>query len=174
MILDGNEHNKYIFWKLTGQVLKWEHLDLFFKFFSIFGLRVDPSLLLGDMYRALSVLTSRPVPKREPSSFPMLHDAILALASTFSNDPEQEASTRHTTSLSTDLAPLKIRLQCGQSVIGNSVGYRQRVRFRLPMTSIHLALVERVHDARRCGYKENDRRRRLTRLACPSSLHTRT
>ncbi|KAJ7291292.1 hypothetical protein C8J57DRAFT_1113157 [Mycena rebaudengoi] len=69
-------------------------LDLFFKFFSIFSLRVVPSLFLRDMYCALSVPKSQPTPKT-PNYSPMLHNAILALASAFSDDPEiRDANTR--------------------------------------------------------------------------------
>jgi hypothetical protein len=69
-------------------------LDLFFKFFSIFSLRVVPSLFLRDMYHALSVPESQRTPKT-PNYSPMLHNAILALASAFSDDPRlQDMRTR--------------------------------------------------------------------------------
>ncbi|KAJ6565451.1 hypothetical protein DFH09DRAFT_919459 [Mycena vulgaris] len=61
-------------------------LDLAFKFFTFFCLRLIPSLFLRDMHRALSVpRTSRP--PRTPYYSPMLHNAILASSAVFSDDP---------------------------------------------------------------------------------------
>jgi hypothetical protein len=68
-------------------------LDLFFKFFSIFSLRVVPSLFLRDMYRALRVPSWQPPPKT-PNYSPMLHNAILAVASVFSDDPRIRNANR--------------------------------------------------------------------------------
>ncbi|KAJ7291268.1 hypothetical protein C8J57DRAFT_1043741 [Mycena rebaudengoi] len=70
--LDRKEHDKI--------------LDLFFKFFCVFTLPVVPCVFLQDMHRALSVPESQPPPKT-PNYSPMLHNAILALASAFSDDP---------------------------------------------------------------------------------------
>ncbi|KAJ7288486.1 hypothetical protein C8J57DRAFT_1280412 [Mycena rebaudengoi] len=77
--LDRKEHDKM--------------LDLFFKFFSIFSLRVVPSLFLTDMYRALRVPSWQPPPKT-PNYSPMLHNAILAVASVFSDDPRIRNANR--------------------------------------------------------------------------------
>jgi Fungal specific transcription factor domain len=61
-------------------------LDLLFKFFSSWCLRVVPILFLRDMFRALSVPPSQPAPRTSHYS-PMLHNALLALAMAFSDDP---------------------------------------------------------------------------------------
>lgn len=61
-------------------------LDLTFKFFPIFSLRLVPDMFLRDMHRALSV--PRPQnPPRTPNYSPMLHNAILSIASIFADDP---------------------------------------------------------------------------------------
>ncbi|KAJ7178079.1 hypothetical protein C8R46DRAFT_1329048 [Mycena filopes] len=61
-------------------------LDLSFKFFIIWCLRVVPSLFLRDMYRALSVPRSHPAP-RTPHYSPMLHNALLCVSAAYSDDP---------------------------------------------------------------------------------------
>ncbi|CAK5284862.1 unnamed protein product [Mycena citricolor] len=61
-------------------------LDLLFKFFTMWCMRVVPSLFLRDMHRHLSVPGSSPPPKTTHYS-PMLHNALIALASGFSDDP---------------------------------------------------------------------------------------
>lgn len=61
-------------------------LDLLFKFFTSWCLRVVPALFLRDMYRALSVPASQTPPKT-PHYSPMLHNALIALAAAFSDDP---------------------------------------------------------------------------------------
>ncbi|KAF7369302.1 Zn(2)-C6 fungal-type domain-containing protein [Mycena venus] len=60
-------------------------LDLSFKFFTTFSLRIVPSLFLKDMYRALSVPRSQR-PPRTPHYSPMLHNALLAVSLNFSDD----------------------------------------------------------------------------------------
>ncbi|KAJ7170905.1 hypothetical protein C8R43DRAFT_875329 [Mycena crocata] len=60
-------------------------LDMSFKFFTMFCLRVVPSLFLRDMYRALS--RPRTCPPKTPYYSPMLHNALIALAAIFSDDP---------------------------------------------------------------------------------------
>ncbi|KAJ7291285.1 hypothetical protein C8J57DRAFT_213548 [Mycena rebaudengoi] len=61
-------------------------LDLFLKFFAIFPLHVVPHLFLRDMYRALSFPASQS-PPRTTNYSPMLHNAVMALAAAFSDDP---------------------------------------------------------------------------------------
>ncbi|KAJ7028672.1 fungal-specific transcription factor domain-containing protein [Mycena alexandri] len=61
-------------------------LDLTFKFSTMWCLRVVPSLFLRDMYRALSVPRSKQSP-RTPYYSPMLHNALLAVAALYSDDP---------------------------------------------------------------------------------------
>lgn len=61
-------------------------LDLLFKFFTSWCLRIVPPLFLRDMYRALVGPPSQPTPKT-PHYSPMLHNALIALASAFSDDP---------------------------------------------------------------------------------------
>ncbi|KAJ7130304.1 fungal-specific transcription factor domain-containing protein [Mycena epipterygia] len=70
--LDRKEHDKII--------------DLSLKFFTMWCLRIVPSLFLRDMYRALSVPRSQQ-PPRTPHYSPMLHNAFLALAALYSNNP---------------------------------------------------------------------------------------
>ncbi|KAJ7704480.1 hypothetical protein B0H17DRAFT_1039775 [Mycena rosella] len=61
-------------------------LDLSFKFFTMFCLRLVPSLFLRDMHRALSVRRTE-CPPKTPFYSPMLHNAILSTAALFSDDP---------------------------------------------------------------------------------------
>ncbi|OCH90022.1 hypothetical protein OBBRIDRAFT_633141 [Obba rivulosa] len=61
-------------------------LDLLFKFFACWGLRIVPQLFLRDMHRSLSHPPGAPVPETAHYS-PMLHNAIIALATAFSDDP---------------------------------------------------------------------------------------
>ncbi|KAJ7512365.1 hypothetical protein B0H11DRAFT_2268428 [Mycena galericulata] len=60
-------------------------LDLSFKFFVSFNLRIVPSLFLRDMYRALSVPPSQRPPRTSYYS-PMLHNALLAVSANFSDN----------------------------------------------------------------------------------------
>lgn len=62
-------------------------LDLLFKFFTSWCLRIIPALFLRDMYRALSVPHSQ-APPRTPHYSPMLHNALVALALAFADDPK--------------------------------------------------------------------------------------
>ncbi|KIM41300.1 hypothetical protein M413DRAFT_445331 [Hebeloma cylindrosporum] len=62
-------------------------LDLLFKFFTSWCLRIVPALFCRDMYRALSVPRSQPPPKT-PHYSPMLHNALVALALAFLDEPE--------------------------------------------------------------------------------------
>ncbi|KAJ7151912.1 hypothetical protein C8R43DRAFT_846056, partial [Mycena crocata] len=61
-------------------------LDLCFKFYLSWCMRIVPALFLRDMHRYLSVPRSRTPPKT-PHYSPMLHNALLALATAFSDDP---------------------------------------------------------------------------------------
>ncbi|KAJ7277435.1 hypothetical protein C8J57DRAFT_1309251 [Mycena rebaudengoi] len=70
--LDRREHDKI--------------LDLCFKFFTMWCMRIVPALFLRDMHRALSVPRSQQPPKTPHYSM-MLHNALIALASAFSDDP---------------------------------------------------------------------------------------
>jgi hypothetical protein len=90
--IDRREHDKSVFlpsFAITGQFLKLHLsriLDLFLKFFAIFPLHVVPHLFLRDMYRALSFPASQS-PPRTTNYSPMLHNAVMALAAAFSDDP---------------------------------------------------------------------------------------
>ncbi|THV02241.1 hypothetical protein K435DRAFT_749764 [Dendrothele bispora CBS 962.96] len=60
-------------------------LDLLFKFFSSWCLRIVPTLFLRDMYRYLSIPRNETPAKRSHYS-PMLHNALLSVAAAFSDD----------------------------------------------------------------------------------------
>jgi hypothetical protein len=86
----------WIGWSMTGMSLnslfqkKAYHcsriLDLVFKFFTSWCLRIVPPLFLRDMYRALKVPKTQTPPRLSHYS-PMLHNAILALGTAFSDVP---------------------------------------------------------------------------------------
>ncbi|RDB17161.1 Nitrogen assimilation transcription factor nirA [Hypsizygus marmoreus] len=61
-------------------------LDLLFKFFTSWCLRIVPDLFLRDMHRALSGHRSQTPPKTTHYS-PMLHNALISVATAFSDDP---------------------------------------------------------------------------------------
>lgn len=61
-------------------------LDLMFKFFTSWCLRIVPVLFLRDMWRVLNAPRTQFPPKATHYS-PMLHNALLALATAFSDDP---------------------------------------------------------------------------------------
>lgn len=61
-------------------------LGLLFRFFTSWGLRVIPKLFQRDMHRCLSLPTSLP-PLKTAHYSPMLHNALLAVATAFSDDP---------------------------------------------------------------------------------------
>ncbi|KAF7967505.1 hypothetical protein HWV62_41412 [Athelia sp. TMB] len=61
-------------------------LDLLFKFFTSWCLRIVPVLFLRDMYRVLRVPRSQTPPKT-PHYSPMLHNALMSLATAFSDQP---------------------------------------------------------------------------------------
>ncbi len=61
-------------------------LGLLFRFFTSWGLRVIPKLFQRDMHRCLSSPSSLP-PHKTAHYSPMLHNALLAVATAFSDDP---------------------------------------------------------------------------------------
>lgn len=61
-------------------------LEILFKFFSSWGLRIVPELFLRDMHRALTAPPSAPLLKSAHYS-PMLHNSVLALSTAYSDDP---------------------------------------------------------------------------------------
>lgn len=61
-------------------------IDLLFRFCTSWCFRVIPTLFFRDMQRALTLPASAPIPRASHYS-PMLHNAILALATAFSDDP---------------------------------------------------------------------------------------
>ncbi|KAF5384224.1 hypothetical protein D9615_003446 [Tricholomella constricta] len=70
--LDRKEHDKL--------------LDLLFKFCMSWCLRIVPDLFLRDMYQTLTTPRSQTPPKTAHYS-PMLHNALIAVATAFSDDP---------------------------------------------------------------------------------------
>jgi hypothetical protein len=76
---------------LLNGLPKWTYhmnslLDLLFRFFTSWGLRVIPKLFQRDMHRCLS-LPSSLSPLKTAHYSPMLHNALLAVATAFSDDP---------------------------------------------------------------------------------------
>ncbi|KAJ7731550.1 hypothetical protein DFH07DRAFT_755597 [Mycena maculata] len=95
--VDGTHPNPDVDWSryLPPQVPldRHEHdrvLDLCFKFFTMWCMRVVPALFLRDMHRHLSNPRSG-VPPKSPHYSPMLHNALIALATAFSDDPRISA-----------------------------------------------------------------------------------
>lgn len=86
--LDKREHDKFVLPQSqdTESSLSFRILDLSFKFFTSFSLRIVPSLFLRDMHRALSVHRTQRSP-RTPHYSPMLHNTLLAVSTNFSDDP---------------------------------------------------------------------------------------
>ncbi|KAF8646639.1 hypothetical protein AX16_007139 [Volvariella volvacea WC 439] len=68
-------------------------LDLLFRFVTCYCLRVIPPLFLRDMWRTLSTPLGQPPPKA-PHYSPMLHNALLAVASCFCDEPEVYETAR--------------------------------------------------------------------------------
>ncbi|TFK48724.1 hypothetical protein OE88DRAFT_1663816 [Heliocybe sulcata] len=69
-------------------------LDLCFKFFTSWCMRVVPELFLRDMYLYLSVAETE-LPPKTPHYSPMLHNALLALSLAFSDKPHlKDINTR--------------------------------------------------------------------------------
>ena len=79
--------------KLLIHYLFHRALDLLFKFFTSWCLRVMPALFLRDMYRALCIPRSQTPPKT-PHYSPMLHNALVALALAFADEPFNDIKTR--------------------------------------------------------------------------------
>jgi hypothetical protein len=88
--LKRREHDKCVFPQLSFQNYRLELpcriLDIAFKFFTMFCLRLVPCLFLRDMHRALSVPRGSPPPKT-PYYSPMLHNALVGVSAVFSDDP---------------------------------------------------------------------------------------
>lgn len=61
-------------------------LELTFKFFTSWCLRIVPPLFLRDMFRALKVPKNEPPPRLTHYSA-MLHNALMAIGTAFSDDP---------------------------------------------------------------------------------------
>lgn len=61
-------------------------MDILFKFVTCWCLRIIPSLFLRDMWKVLSAPAHLGPPKA-PHYSPMLHNALLAVAAAFSEDP---------------------------------------------------------------------------------------
>ncbi|KAK0498673.1 fungal-specific transcription factor domain-containing protein [Armillaria luteobubalina] len=79
IMADPNAH--YVLW-LDG-VSSSHIIDLLFSFFTSWCLRVVPTLFLRDMYRAIASSGTA----KTPHYSPMLHNALIALATAFSDDP---------------------------------------------------------------------------------------
>ncbi|KAF6746001.1 fungal-specific transcription factor domain-containing protein [Ephemerocybe angulata] len=96
LLLDGGNGSNYdpdFDWSrhlpTTLPLNRREHdkaLDLLFKFATSWCLQVDPHLFLRDMYRSLRMPQTSTPPKTAHYS-PMLHNALLALALAFLDDP---------------------------------------------------------------------------------------
>jgi hypothetical protein len=72
---------------LPIQLVTWSRLlYLLFRFFTSWGLRIIPKLFQRDMHRCLAMPNSSP-PLKTAHYSPMLHNALLAVATAFSNDP---------------------------------------------------------------------------------------
>jgi Fungal specific transcription factor domain len=81
-LLTQKPHIHYIFHRA---------LDLLFKFCTSWCLRIVPALFLRDMFRALG--PSQTPPKTSHYS-PMLHNALVALALAFADEPWNDIKTR--------------------------------------------------------------------------------
>ncbi|KAJ7507135.1 hypothetical protein B0H11DRAFT_2318641 [Mycena galericulata] len=95
--LDRRKHDKCVlpFDSFRASYPLSRILSVSFRFFTMFGLRLVPSLFLKDMHRSLSVSRSQPPPKT-PHYSPMLHNALLAVSAVFSDDPHiRDPKTRH-------------------------------------------------------------------------------
>ncbi|KAF9026866.1 hypothetical protein BDZ89DRAFT_832235 [Hymenopellis radicata] len=91
---DGNHYDPNFDWSRhlpdTVPLDRKEHdriINLLFKFFTSWCLRIVPALFLRDMHVALSVPRHQTPPKTSHYS-PMLHNALMALATAFSDDPK--------------------------------------------------------------------------------------
>lgn len=91
--MERQEHDRYVLpyiyciknlqFKPTDSI---RLLDLLFKFFTSWCLRIVPVLFLRDMYRVLRVPRSH-MPPKTPHYSPMLHNALMSLATAFSDQP---------------------------------------------------------------------------------------
>ena len=71
---------------LTGLVTWSRLLSLLFKYFTSWGLRIIPKLFHRDMHRCLTMPGTQP-PLKTAHYSPMLHNALLSVATAFSKDP---------------------------------------------------------------------------------------
>jgi hypothetical protein len=86
--LDRWEHDKYdvkVAVVIDADACSPRLLDLLFKFYTPWCLRIVPARFLRDMYHAIRLPTSQTPPKIAHYS-PMLHNALLALATAFSDN----------------------------------------------------------------------------------------
>ncbi|KAF9011740.1 hypothetical protein BDQ17DRAFT_1503158 [Cyathus striatus] len=91
--VDESHYNPHFDWSRhlpnTVPLIRKEHdklLSLTFSFFTSWCFRIVPALFLRDMYRALSGPRTH-IPPRTAHYSPMLHNALVALACCFSDDP---------------------------------------------------------------------------------------
>lgn len=86
--LTRNEHDRYIFSLCVYHFpyFPFRVLDLSFKFLTSWCLRIVPDLFLRDMHRTISAPRSQSPPKTTHYS-PMLHNALISVATAFSDDP---------------------------------------------------------------------------------------
>jgi len=71
---------------LTKTVSRSSLLHLLFRYFTSWALRIIPKLFLRDMHRCLTMPNSSP-PLKTAHYSPMLHNALLAVATAFSDNP---------------------------------------------------------------------------------------
>jgi hypothetical protein len=72
---------------LLTRLVTWSRLlSRLFQFFTSWALRIIPKLFLRDMHRCLSRPSSTP-PLKTAHYSPMLHNALLSVATAFSDDP---------------------------------------------------------------------------------------
>ena len=98
VLLDRPSHDRFVTYLPTHMppivhYLFNRALDLLFKFFSSWCLRIIPALFLRDMYRALCIPPSQ-IPPKTPHYSPMLHNALIALALAFLDEPFKDLKTR--------------------------------------------------------------------------------
>ncbi|KAI0056567.1 hypothetical protein BV25DRAFT_1920908 [Artomyces pyxidatus] len=97
-------------------------LDLMFRFFTSWCLRVIPELFLLDMHRSLSVPRSQPTLITAHYS-PLLHNALMAVGSAFSDDPgvRNEAARRKYADKARDCLEVECERPKLSAVIGLSI-----------------------------------------------------
>jgi len=100
-------------------------LDLLFKFYVPWCLRIVPALFLRDMYLALRLPASH-TPQKTAHYSPMLHNALIALATAFSDNPHLRNLKTRLTFLEKAKSYIDIECDCpnisvvsGLAMIGN-------------------------------------------------------